>query len=452
MINNSIFKTYDVRGIYPEEINKETAFRIGAALVVFLSRELKKPEKEIRILLGRDARLSSPILSREFIKGVNSQGGKIINLGLVSSDLLYFSLSYFPYEGGVMITASHNPKEYNGFKIFSSQTTPIYQENGLERIKELAGEKFLRRKKTSVVKKNLLPFYLKYLLNLIDPQKIKPLKVVVDAGHGPAGKIIRELSKKLPFKLFPLYFKPNGRFPKRSPNPKEKNALKACQEKIKEKKADFGLSFDGDGDRTVFLDEKGKIISASLVIALFVREYLSRKKEEKIVYTGDCSQVVPETILQYQGKPIRSITGYPFVRENMRYNEAVLGGENSGHLFFRDVFYNESGGRAFLLMLEILSQDNYTLSELIAEFKHYPRQEENFKIYQNKEEIIEKLAHFYHQETQWQEDGLTVQGKNWWFNARFSNTEPILRLTVEADNEKKVQKELSQIKKILTQD
>jgi len=259
----------------------------------------------------------------------------------------------------------HNPKEYNGFKMFSSQTIPIYQENGLERIKELAEGKFLKKKKRRVSKKNLLPHYVEHLLSLIDREKIKPLKVVVDAGHGPAGKTIRELSKKLPLKLFPLHFKPNGHFPQRSPNPKEAGALKACQEKIKEEKADFGLSFDGDGDRTIFLDEKGNVISSSLIIALFAREYLSRKKNEKIVYTGDCSQVVPETILQAQGKPIRSITGYPFVRENMRYNEAVLGGENSGHLFFKDVFYNESGGRAFLLMLEILSQSNYNLSELI---------------------------------------------------------------------------------------
>lgn len=458
MISNNIFKKYDIRGIYPDEINKDVAFKIGAALVIFFSRRFKKDEEKIKIIVGQDARLSSPILFKELVRGINSQKGLVVDLGMVSSDVLCFALNYFDYDGGVMVTASHNPKQYNGFKIFLDQTIPVYWENGLMDVKELAINKQLikgffkkiRIRKKIVEQKNIISTYVKYLLDNFKEKKeqIDLLRVVVDAGNGVGGLVINELAKKIPIKLFALNFNPNGNFPKRDPNPKKEGALKKLKEKVIENKADFGMAFDGDGDRVIFVDEKGEIISPCSIIALFSKKYLLEKQDQKIVYTGNCSKIIPEIITKYKGKPIRSITGYPFVRENMRHNEAVLGGEISGHLFFKELFYNESGGQALLMMLEILSETNESLSELIAEFKKYFLVEKNFKI-KEREKIIEKLVDFYSKEKKYQEDGLTVENKDWWFNARLSNTEPVLRITLEAVDEKKAQEKLEQISKIL---
>ncbi len=444
----SAFKAYDIRGVYPEKVNEEIAFKVGVALNKFLKRKLRK--KSLRIVVGRDCRLSSNSLFKSLCQGIVSQKGKIIDIGLVSTDALYFALAYFKYDGGVMITASHNPKNNNGFKLLAKGPRFISQDWGMAEIKKLVGktEVCLVKTKGKIVKKNIISDYVKYILKLVDLKDIKPLKVVIDVGNGMGGEIIEKLNKKLGVKLYPLYFKPDGHFPNRSPNPRIKKNIKVCRRKVIKHKADFGLAFDGDGDRTIFVNEKGGPINGDLALTLFAQYYLNKYPKEKIVYSSTCSHIVPEMIKKYGGKAIKTKTGRPFVRKVALKNRVILGGEKSGHLFFRSVFYNECGGLSFILMLKILSQSNQSLSELIKEFEKYSQIEANVKTIQAKK-AIKKLAKFYQRGKQNRFDGLNVNFKNYWFNVRASNTEPLLRITVEAKDKKLASHKLKQIKKII---
>jgi len=444
----SAFKTYDVRGPYPKEVNEEIAFKVGVALIKFLKRKLKK--KSLRIVIGRDCRLSSNSLFKSLSQGIVSQKGKIVDIGLVSTDTLYFALAHFKYDGGVMITASHNPKNDNGFKMLAKGLKCISQDWGMAEIKKLVEKIEVCSVKTQgkIIKKNFVPDYVKYILNLIDLKDIRSLKIVVDAGNGMGGEVVKKLVKKLPIKLFPLDFKTDGNFPNRSPNPKIKNNIKACQKKVIKHKADFGLAFDGDGDRAIFVDEKGKIIDSDIIIALFSVYFLQKEPRSKIVYNLTCSKVLKEIIEENNGIGIRTKTGHTFIKKAMQKHKAIFGGELSGHLYFRDVFYAESGGLVFVLMAKILSQINQPLSKLVKKLKKYSQVEVNIKTTQA-QKSIKKLAKFYQKGKQDHLDGLTVEFSNYWFNVRASNTEPLLRITVEAKDKKLVSNKLKQIKKII---
>jgi len=444
----SAFKAYDVRGAYPEEVNEEIAFKIGVALVQFLKRKLRK--KVLRIVIGRDCRLSSNSLFKSLCQGIVSQKGRIIDIGLVSTDSLYFAIGHFKYDGAVMVTASHNPKNDNGFKLLAKGPQCISQDWGMAEIKKLATKAKVCSVKTKgkIVKKNIISDYVKYILKLVDLKEIKPLKIVVDAGNGMGGEVIQRLNKKLPVKLYPLYFKPDGRFLNRSPNPKIKNSIKACQKKVVRHKADFGIAFDGDGDRTIFIDEKGKIIDTDMIIALLSIYFLQKEPRSKIVYNLTCSKVLKEVIKENKGIPIKTRTGHAFIKKAMKQHKAIFGGEISGHLYFRDFFTAESGGLAFVLMTKVLSQSEESLSKLIKKLKKYSQIEVNIKTTQSKK-AIKKLAKFYQKGKQDRLDGLTAEFSNYWFNVRASNTEPLLRITVEAKDKKLVDKKLKQIKKII---
>jgi len=444
----SAFKTYDIRGHYPKEVNEEIAFKVGVALIKFLKRKLKK--KSLRIVIGRDCRLSSNSLFKSLSQGIVSQKGRIVDIGLVSTDTLYFALAYFKYDGGVMITASHNPKNDNGFKMLAKGLKCISQDWGMAEIKKLVEKIEVCFVKTQgkIIKKNFIPDYVKYILNLIDLKDIRPLKIVVDAGNGMGGEVVTKLVEKLPIKLFPLDFKTDGNFPNRSPNPKIKNNIKACQKKVIKHKADFGLAFDGDGDRAIFVDEKGKIIDSDIIIALFSIYFLQKEPRSKIVYNLTCSKVLKEIIEENNGIAIRTKTGHTFIKKAMQKHKAIFGGELSGHLYFRDVFYAESGGLVFVLMAKILSQINQPLSKLVKKLKKYSQVEINVKTTQA-QKSIKKLAKFYQKGKQDYLDGLTVEFSNYWFNVRASNTEPLLRITVEGKDKKLVSNKLKQIKKII---
>jgi phosphomannomutase len=448
MIKNNIFKAYDIRGVYPAEINEEVAFKIGASLAKFLKKKLKK--NNLRIVVGRDCRLSSPSLFQALCQGIFREKATVIDIGLVSADTLYFALSYFKYDGGAMITASHNPREYNGFKMQIRGQKFIHQEWGMEEIKKLVNKTKLSKKeiKGKIIKKNVIPFYVKHILKLIDLKNIKKLKAVVDAGNGMGGRNIKEIAKKIPITLFPLYFKPDGNFPFRHPDPIIKKNLKDCQKMVIKRKANFGLAFDADADRTIFFDERGEIIRGDMIIALFSQYFLKKYPGAKIVYNLICSRALEEIIKEAGGYPLKVRTGHVFIKEKMLKKKAVFGGEKSGHLFFPDVFYSECGGLVFLIMIKILSETGKTLSELIKPFNRYYQININLKI-KNKEKIIKKLKSFYQKEKRNQVDGLTIKSNDWWFNVRPSNTEPCLRFVIEAKNKKIAQKEFKQIKEIV---
>ena len=444
----SAFKAYDVRGAYPKEVNEEIAFKVGVALSEFLKRKLRK--KSLRIVVGRDCRLSSNSLFKSLCQGIVSQKGKIVDIGLVSTDSLYFALAYFKYDGAVMITASHNPKNDNGFKLLAKGPRCISQDWGMTEIKKLVVKAEVCSVKTQgkIVKKNIIPDYVKYILKLVDLKNIKPLKAVVDAGNGMGGEVVEKLNKKLPVKLYPLYFNLDGRFPNRSPNPKIKNNIKTCQKKVIKNKADFGMAFDGDGDRAIFVDEKGKIIDSDIIIALFSIYFLQKEPKSRIVYNLTCSKILKEVIIKNNGVPIKTKTGHAFIKKAMQEHKAIFGGELSGHLYFRDIFSAESGGLVFVLMAKVLSESNQPLSRLVKNLKKYSLVEVNIKTTQS-QKVIKKLAKFYQKGKQDYLDGLTVEFSNYWFNVRASNTEPLLRITVEAKDKRLVSNKLKQIKKII---
>ena len=454
-INPKIFLAYDIRGIYPKDFNEDAAYQIGCAFVNFLSKELHIENSKLKIVIGRDCRLSAPKIFKSFSQGVLSQGANIIDIGQVATDSLYFALHYFKTDASVMITASHNPPEYIGIKMMAKGPRYLSGDWGIPQIKELAlkGQFGKVEHLGKIIKKDIVPHYLKYILNLIDLKKIKPLKVVVDAANGVGGEMIKEVSKKIPVKLIPLYFTPDGNFPNHSSDPLIAANLKKLQETVLEKKADFGLALDGDADRTIFVDEKGEIISSDMIIALFAGYYLKKEPKAKIVYNLTCSKSLSEIVKENGGVPIRSRTGHAFMKLAAKENNAIFGGEIAGHLYFRDVFFAESGGLTLMVMLKILSENNQPLSELIKKFQRYYRIGEiNFKV-EDRQKTIQKIKDAYKDGEQDNLDGLTVDywdsPAGWWLNARPSNTEPLLRIVVEAKNKEKAESEFKKISKII---
>lgn len=473
-IKETIFRAYDVRGIYPDELNEEVAYKIGQALVLFLKSSIQHLASSIKIVVGRDCRLSSPKIFKAFAKGAVEQGAEVIDIGLVPTDALYFALNFLNFDGAVMITASHNPPQYAGIKMVARGPKYICGDWGIPEIKRIVLEglfksasnlrEFEYQKK--IIKKNIIPDYLKHILEIAQSLDILPLyykyhdrdnhstikkvKFVVDIGNGMGGVVIEALAKKLKLKMSCLFCKPDGHFPNHLPNPLIPENIKDLQREVKKQKADFGLAFDGDADRTIFIDEKGKQISGDLIIALFAKYFLKKYPGSNIVYNLTCSKVVPEIIKESGGNPIRTRTGHAFMKQAAKDNQAIFGGEISGHLYFQDNFYAECGGLAMLLMLKILSESKQPLSFLIKELKRYYRVGEiNLEI-KDREVAIKKLAEKYQDGQIDYLDGLTVQFSDWWFNARLSNTEPLLRLVIEAKNQELVRQKKQELFEFLS--
>ncbi|MAH33032.1 phosphomannomutase/phosphoglucomutase [archaeon] len=427
---STIFKAYDVRGIYPTEINDETTYKIGKAFVSFLKCK--------EVIVGYDMRISSPKLSKAFINGVNDSGADAIDIGMVSTDALYFA-SGFLKRPGVMLTASHNPKEYNGIKFCKENAVPINEDTGLNEIKTIIEKNNYKSsdKKGKITKKDIMEDYAKHTLEFIDLNKIKKLRIAVDSGNGMAGKIVPLAYKNLPIEIIPLYFELDGTFPNHPADPSRKENLKQLQIAVKEKKCDFGMAFDGDADRIFFIDENANIINSSLMSCLIIKNILEKHKNEKIIYNLVCSRIVPDTIKKYGGQPIKERVGHSFIKQTMKKINAIFGCENSAHYYFRDNFNADSGLIASLIVAEIVSKEDKKLSELLKEFQKYSTLEEtNFKV-DNKKSKLKKIEEFYkgkNPKKMSKLDGLSVEFDEWWFNVRPSNTEPLLRLNLEANS------------------
>ncbi len=438
-VNPSIFGPYDIRGIYPEDFNEEIAYKIGRALVIFTAKKLNKSQRKLKIAVNRDCRLSSPYIFLSFSNGIRDEGANVIDIGLTPVDALYFSLNFLSLDAAAMVTASHNPPHYNGLKMLIRGNRFINNNFGMKTIKKMViNHKFVNKKTTGkITKQNIIPTYLKYILSKTDIKTIKPLKVIIDFGNGTAGKVIIPLANKLPIRLKTLYAKPDGHFPNHLPNPLEPQNTKDLRLAVNKEKADFGLAFDGDGDRTIFIDNKGKFVPSDFILLLLAKYLLSKKSKEKIVYNkASSSKIVEKKITAFGGFPCPCQTGHTFMKECMKKNKAILGGETSGHFYWKDMFYAECGGLTLISVLNIISQNKKSLSCLIQEFrKYYKTPEINLKI-KNKKEIINQLEKKYNKAEKEYFDGLTIRFKDWWFNIRFSNTEPLLRLTIEAKTKK----------------
>jgi phosphomannomutase len=439
----SLFKAYDVRGLAPEELSPELAYRVGRALVAEF--------KVDAVAVGRDMRTTGQLLSASLIDGIRDQGADVTDLGLVSTDALYFAVGKFGFPAGVMITASHNPPEYNGFKICREQARAVSFEGGIKQIRDRAiANDFpaMPESRGDLIEKDVLEAYAEHVLSLIDISKLKPLKIAIDAGNGMAGKTVPVVFDKLPVEVVPLYFELDGTFPNHLANPLEPENVRDLQKTVVEHKANFGIAFDGDADRMFLIDEQGRAIGGDMVTAMVSIALLGQHSGSAICYNLICSRSVPETIEKHGGRPVRTPVGHSLIKKVMRDEDAIFGGEHSGHFYFRDNWYADSGLIAALTVMQLLSEQGKAVSEVLAPLDTRFRSGElNHKVADAKAIMAEIKAAYAAQGAKIDElDGVTIEFPNWWFNLRASNTEPLLRLNVEADSEKLLAEKVAEVR------
>ncbi|MDD4351423.1 MAG: phosphomannomutase/phosphoglucomutase [Candidatus Gracilibacteria bacterium] len=447
-MNLSAFKAYDVRGVYPDTINKELAYETGRALADFLQVS--------EIAIGRDMRLSGDELFQGLAEGIRDMGVKVIDLGQVSSDMVYFAVGKYGYGGGVMITASHNPPEYNGFKFCREQAIPISSETGLFEIRDKI-EKNSRNKgacplvseKGGLEQKDVMQAWIEHAMSFIDISKLKSLKVVADAGNGMAGKVLPEAFQRLPGELVPMYFELDGSFPNHHADPSKDENLQDLKARVLSEKADLGLAFDGDADRVFLVTEKGEIVDGTEMTAMIAKSLLTKHPGESVIYNLNCGSVVPETILELGGTPVRTRVGHSYIKAKMRETNSIFGGESSGHYYFRDNFYADSALIAALIVMELVSVEGKKLSSLVKDFKKYYLSGEINSTVEDKVGKIKLLEETFADGEKDDLDGLTISYPDFRFNVRASNTEPLLRLNLEAQNGKLGKEQVAKILKLI---
>ena len=433
---DKIIKAYDIRGLVKNEVTTDFSFALGVAYAKFLEIE----REPATIVVGEDMRDSSAPLADAFSDGAASQGMDVIRIGLASTDMLYFASGKLNLPG-IMFTASHNPAQYNGMKLCKSGAKPIGQESGLLIIKQLIQEGIAisNRPVGSIRKMDLLDDYITYLIDRFPNKTFKKrkLKVVIDAGNGMAGFTAPSVMKKLNVELIPMYFDLDGDFPNHEANPIEPKNLKDLQKRVKKEKADLGLAFDGDADRCFLVDENADLVNPSSLTALIAVRELKRNPGASIIYNLISSKAVPEIILENGGKPVRSRVGHSYIKSLMAQTGAVFGGEHSGHFYFADFWRADSGMLAALYALAELMDSPKSLSEILESFDRYFSSGEINTQVKDASKSIKLVRKKYENENEIDElDGLTVSSQKWWFNLRPSNTEPLLRLNVEADSPK----------------
>jgi phosphomannomutase len=420
---SAIFKAYDIRGVYPTELDEDVARRIGLGFATFTAAA--------RVVVGHDMRTSSPDLSDAFIDGVASGGAGVVDVGLVSTDALYYASGVLDLPGA-MFTASHNPARYNGLKLSRNQAAPIASDTGLDEIRKLAEQADEQIASGEAEQHDVLSDYAAHCRSFVDLDSLRPLKVAVDAGNGMAGRTVPIVFDPLPFEVLPLYFDLDGTFPNHPANPIEPANVADLQRAVLESNCDVGLAFDGDADRVFLVDEKAQVISGSLTTALVAQRLLNKWPGAGIIYNLICSWAVPEVIEENGGRPIRTRVGHSFIKQVMAETGAIFGGEHSGHYYFKDNYRADSGMIAALLVLEALSEAESPLSEALQPFQRYAASGEINSEVADQAGTLEKLAEEYGDGKQDRSDGLTVEYEDWWFNCRASNTEPLLRLNLEA--------------------
>jgi phosphomannomutase len=428
---SKIFKAYDIRGIVPDELDETVAEAVGAAF----ARLTGAPS----IAVMHDMRTSSPLLAEAFGRGAAAQGAGVVAGGLGSTDMLYYASGILDMPGA-MITASHNPPKYNGVKLCRSGARPVGADTGLAELRAMAEHGVPARQGPAgtVTGRDLLPGYASYLKSLVDVSGIRPLKVVVDAGNGMAGDTVPEVLAGLPVTLVPLYFELDGTFPHHEANPIDPANLADLQRAVLEHGADAGLAFDGDADRCFVVDERAQIVSPSVLTALIAARELGREPGATVIHNLITSRAVPEIITEHGGKPVRTRVGHSFIKARMAETGAVFGGEHSGHFYFRDFWFADSGMLAALHVLAALGGQGAPLSELLASYGRYVASGEINSEVSDQGAATEAVRRAFADRpgvSTDELDGLTVTGQDWWFNVRPSNTEPLLRLNVEAFDE-----------------
>ena len=439
----ALFKAYDVRGVALRELTPEIAHRIGRALVTYLNAD--------RVCVGRDMRVSSPELASALIDGALQQGADVTDIGLISTDGLYFAVGQHDFPAGVMVTASHNPGEYNGFKMCRAGAQALSMDHGIGEIRELVlANAFPNPPRRGVrTERDVSAAFVEHALSLVDLDLIQPLKIAIDAGNGMAGMIMPLVFERLPCELVPLYFELDGSFPNHEANPIEPQNIKDLQAAVLTQGADLGIAFDGDADRMFMLDERAQFVGGDMVTAMVAQALLARHPGAAVVYNLICSRTVPEVITAAGGRPIRSRVGHSFIKALMREHDAVFGGEHSGHFYFRDNWYADSGLIAFLSMLELLSVANIPLSRYLAPIDTRFRSGELNTDVADIPTTLERVRAQFAAADIDELDGLTVAYASWWFNLRASNTQPLLRLNVEADSAEELRRRTDDVLRLI---
>jgi phosphomannomutase len=425
---DAVFKAYDIRGTVPDQLDAELSRAIGAAFARFATADMTAP----RVLVGRDMRPSGVELSAAFADGVRSQGIDVVDLGLCSTDMLYFAAGREDAPAAVF-TASHNPAAYNGIKMCLSGARPVGEDTGLREVKEAAAAGLPDAATTGATSTlDVLSDFAAHVHSFVDRDALKPLRVVADTANGMGGLVVPAVFDGLPFELDLMYGELDGTFPNHPADPIQPENQEDLRQRVLETGADIGLAFDGDADRVFLVDEKAQLLSGSLTTALVASGILAKQPGSTVIHNLICSKAVPEVIREGGGTPVRSRVGHSFIKALMAETGAVFGGEHSGHYYFRDNYRADSGLIAALVILEQLSQSGVPLSELRTPFERYAASGELNQEVPDPRAIIEVVAEHYADAAQDRLDGLTVDLGDWWFNLRPSNTEPLLRLNLEA--------------------
>ena len=433
-----IFKAYDVRGTYPDQIDEATCRRIGSAFAEFAGGS--------RFVLGRDCRLSSPAMAAAFAEGITARGADVVDIGLATTDMLYLASGSLDLPGA-MFTASHNPPQWNGVKLCRAGAAPVGEDSGLMEVRALAE----RRESPPgaalgrVTKLDLLGEYVDHVLSFVDPHRMAPLTVVADTANGMGGLVLPAIFERLPVKLVGLYLELDGTFPNHPADPIQPENLEDVRKAVMEHGADLGLAFDGDADRVFVTDERAEGVSGSLITALVAEAMLEREPGATILHNVICSRAVPEVIRERGGTPVRTRVGHSLIKKVMAETGAVFGGEHSGHYYFRDHYRADSGVIAALVVLERRSEAGVPMSELLAPYRRYHDSGEINLEVEDQAGTIEAIARRYADGKQDRLDGLTVEYEDWWFNVRPSNTEPLLRLNVEAETAERQEEKTAEV-------
>jgi len=440
----SVFKSYDIRGLCPEDLTEDLAKRIGAATARYL--------KAKKLIVGWDMRPTSVMLRDAFICGANSEGCVCIDVGMCTTPLTYWAVQHYESDGSVMMTGSHNPAEYNGMKICAAGPVALSYEGGLNEVEKIILSDDLPLVENKEITNEVVDPWLGYKAHLLKFAKNwKPFKIVVDAANGMGGIGVQKVFDAYGGEIVPMYFDPDGRFPNHEANPLKLECVQDLIAKVKDEKADFGVAFDGDADRFALIDEKGGVVPCDLLTALFAELLLQEEQAGGVIYDLRSSHIVPETIEKCGGKAYRERVGHSHMKKTLRETGAIFGGELSGHFYFRDHANSDSGLLAFVLMLNFLSNTDKTLSELIDPYRVYHHSGEiNFTI-EDKDAMIKKAGERYSSGKKDELDGLTVEFEDWWFNIRKSNTEPKLRLNLEAASAELCQEKLVELKELLVE-
>ncbi len=446
-VNEAIFKAYDIRGVFKEDFDEVTAKRVGQAMVLFTNAKT--------VVVGRDMRASSPGLAKAVIEGVTSMGADVIDIGECSTPVFNYAVAeYDLHDCGIMVTASHNPAKYNGFKLSYGDALPIGKGSGMDEIKKLVLEgEFKEQKVGNVVESPITDEYIEKIFSFVDVKKIKPMKIIIDAGNGMAGPILEKIFKRLPqIEMISMYFKPDGTFPHHEANPIKEENLADLKKKMKEVMPDLGVAYDGDCDRIGFVDEQGETIPGDFMTALLAKEILKNNKGAKVHYDLRSSWSVRDTILEAGGKPEMCMVGHALIKKLMRETGAVFSGELSSHFYYKDFYTVESGDLTLLFILQLLSEEGKKMSELVEPLKRYFHSGEiNFEV-EDKEGMMKKLEDMYSQDAKDVShlDGIRLEFEDWWFNVRPSNTEPLLRLNLEAKTKEIMEEKRDEISKIIS--